>query len=409
MTNGPFSDAYDAEDFDEDELPKRNPVYCIEARGVLNLDADNLGYPHLPGLWKRLLADRRRVPERGLWCPTCIKARPSQPEWMYVYERSDGLKIAAHHSPNHRAHDNESPEHQAYKERIFRAAELGGHHAEMEKRTADGKLRSDVEVTGAGGKKFGFEPQLSYGTVQSIQKRDRSRREHDITPVWHITDPKAPLIDHVQWARTDNLPVEAIRSDRDLLVRGGVRTLELETCDSGNPLPCPVKKVGRCGQLHPAWVYLGRQLDDMVRDIAAGELVTVVEKTGNHVRRFWAPAEDRARYLDNGGLLLLDTPEGARDLDPGRRRDAPARREAQCTKDRVNEFVPSSIAPRDSREALRPAVTILAGTEPVAPDYPRREAGPCASCHAQHHRYGVGGRPLCPVCSDRARLAGGRL
>lgn len=33
------------------------------------------------------------------------------------------------------------------------------------------------------------------------------------------------------------------------------------------------------------------------------------------------------------------------------------------------------------------------------------DIGPCARCHAYHHRYGRGGQPLCPKC--RAARGGG--
>ena len=397
------------DDEDDEELPKRNPVYSQLAGGILDLDQDDLGYPHIPDLWQRLRADKRPVPQRGLWCPTCIRVRPSQPEWMYVYERANGQKIAAHHNPKHKAHDNESPEHRAYKERIAHAAELGGHHAEIELRSADGQRRSDVQVTGVGGQLFGFETQLSYATTGSIQRRDRVGRGHGLVPVWHVTDRKAPLIDHVQWARTDNLPAEAIRDDRDLLVRGGVRGLALERCDSRNPLPCPVKKSGRCGKWHPKWEPKARQLDDLVRDIAAGEFVQVVEKFGQRTRRFWTPAADRQKFVDNGGVLLpggvlVDAP-----VVPRQAGRVSERRQVQCTRDRRDEFHPVPIPPRDSGETYRPAVTIgprrfsdLSAAEVLglAREYGCRpdEVGPCGRCYGPTKRYGEGARVLCVLC-----------
>ncbi|EFC80266.1 hypothetical protein [Parafrankia sp. EUN1f] len=33
---------------------------------------------------------------------------------------------------------------------------------------------------------------------------------------------------------------------------------------------------------------------------------------------------------------------------------------------------------------------------------PLDEVGPCVTCHAYHHRYGTGGRPLCPTCHTAA-------
>ncbi|MFI9783128.1 hypothetical protein ACIHEI_06385 [Kitasatospora sp. NPDC051984] len=125
-------------------------------------------------------------------------------------------------------------------------------------------------------------------------------------------DPKAPLIDQVHWARTDNLPARAIREDRDLLVRGGVRTLNLKKCDHTNPLLCPVEKIGRCYQWHPSWDIQVPQIDDMVRRIAGGLYVPITLKTTpGGLLRFWAPEKDRKVFVSNGGALV-DTDSSAR-------------------------------------------------------------------------------------------------
>lgn len=44
------------------------------------------------------------------------------------------------------------------------------------------------------------------------------------------------------------------------------------------------------------------------------------------------------------------------------------------------------------------ALKTLAGHLLIQPG----EVGPCAACHAYHHRYGPGGRPLCPTCHTAA-------
>lgn len=414
-------DEFDLFHDDDEELPKRNPVYSVAVGGVLDLDADDLGYPQHVGLWERLRADKRPVPERGLRCPDCYRSRPEAPEWMYIYEKRNGMKIAAHFNRGHRAHEGEGPEHLAYKERIARAAELGGFKAEMELSSTDRKLRSDVRVTGAGGIQYGFEPQISWGSEPDIRKRDRTRREHGITPVWHIVDPKAPLIDHVMWTRTDNLPAMAIRNSRDLLVRGGVRKLNLEKCDHRNPLPCPVKKIGRCGLWHPDWEPLPWQLDDLVRGIAGADFVAVVEKEGARARRFWASAADRKKYVENGGRLLPDGGADSESMTAEPEVASQRLREAECTKDRRGTFTPTSIPPRDSGASFRPAVTISDPNLAAAPQTPRPrrysdlaihevavlakefgcppvEVGPCGRCYGPTKRYGERARVLCASC-----------
>lgn len=122
------------------ELPQRNPVFCSRIGAVLDLDRDDLGHPAHPGLWQQLLADRRPVERRGLYCPDCLENRPDRPEWMYVYERG-GLRIAAHHNPVRRHHCFESDTHQAYRERYVRAAEADGHRVEVAAAGGPGRRR----------------------------------------------------------------------------------------------------------------------------------------------------------------------------------------------------------------------------------------------------------------------------
>ncbi|WP_049657562.1 hypothetical protein [Kitasatospora sp. MY 5-36] len=286
------------------ELPTRNLVFNTDLDRLLDLDRDDLGVPEQPGLWHRLRADRRPVAQRGLLCPICRDARPDQPEWMYLSFRR-GRRIASHHNPHRRAHTAAQDEQrEAYQERYARAAESDGHAVEIGAGTADGR-RPAVLVTGADGRRFGFEPQLSYVSAQSVRRRNRLAREDGITAVWHTVDPNAPLIDQVHWVRTDNLPARAIREDRDLLLRGGVRTLRLLKCDRVSPRPCQVRGGGgRCGRWHPTWAVLVPRIDDFVRRVAGGVYVPITQRTRNGgPLRFWAPEADRRRFLANGGVL----------------------------------------------------------------------------------------------------------
>jgi hypothetical protein len=404
---------------DEDDLPKRNPVYCDAVGGELDLDAEDLGYPEVPDLWEQLRADKRPVPERGLWCPDCARERPSQREWMVLVLRA-GVRSARHHNPNRKAHSlNETPEHQAYKERILRAAEEGGFRVEDGTDSVDRRLKCDVRVEGAGGTIFGFETRLKYEGAPLIQGRDRARRENGITPVWHVTDRNAPLIDRVQWCRTDHLPARAIRNSRDLLVRGGVRELAEEKCDHRSPRPCPIKGGGRCGQWHPRWEPRGRQLDDLVRDIASREYVPLVERVRGRIWRFWAPIRDRSRYIELGGQLLADdSGEASAEVSP--LIEGARRRDALCVRDRASTFIPTRSAPRDGGEVLQPPLTIgSANPRPEAPGHPRHfsdltfaevvavareygcspiDVGPCGRCYGPTKRYGEHARVLCGTC-----------
>ncbi|ORT47183.1 hypothetical protein [Frankia sp. KB5] len=53
----------------------------------------------------------------------------------------------------------------------------------------------------------------------------------------------------------------------------------------------------------------------------------------------------------------------------------------------------------DAARAAHSAVRTLAMHLGITLD----EVGPCAACHAYHHRYGPGGGPLCPTCRAAIR------
>ncbi|CAN3978073.1 hypothetical protein [Kitasatospora purpeofusca] len=396
------------DDFDG-ETSKRKPVFCALVDAPLDLDRDDLGHPAHPGLWERLIGDRRPVDQRGLHCPECRAARGAR-VWMYVFERQ-GLRIAAHHNP-HRRPSGASDVSDAYRERYVRAAESAGHTAEVGVVDANGRRRTDVLVTGAGGQRYGFEPQVSYLSAATARNRAAAARADGITAVWHTVDPRSPLIDAVPWTRTDDLPAAAVRAERDLLVRGGVRALTLELCDR-MPTPCPTRRQGSCGRRHARWGPRPRQFDDLVRDIAAGNCVPLTVRAGRAVHRFWASAEDREAFLDSGGTLA---PADEADAGTAGRAPAPHRstasaprhhrsRGSRCVVDRADradrgEWVDraerrqrrfAGLPARDSGEAIWVP-------EPTAAParIPRPEIGPV--------RHGVCSAGHGPACGRGARL-----
>ncbi|MFB7470487.1 hypothetical protein [Kitasatospora sp. NPDC056184] len=131
------------DDFDGETSP-RNPVFCTLVNATLDLDREDLGHPGHPGLWSRLLGDRRPVHRRGLYCPDCLATR-GVAVWMYVFERQ-GVRIAAHHNPRHRRYHGESDEQKASKERCRRVAESTGHPAEAEAVGAAGHRTADRDA-----------------------------------------------------------------------------------------------------------------------------------------------------------------------------------------------------------------------------------------------------------------------
>jgi hypothetical protein len=271
--------------------------------GDLDITKADLGRPELPELWELLLSDRRTpISRRQLQCGGICRTL-GYVEWMHVYERQ-GLRVAAHEAKTaERRHaSNESPEHQAYKERTIRVATEAGHRAEAEVRTPDGKVRSDVLIYGATDMPTGFEVQRSFEPEGTIRRRNKASSDHGILAAWHTDDTQMFNRNEVAWTRTDNhLPPRAIRDGAHLQVRGGYRHLDMEKCDERRARPCLTKKTGKCGKWHP--VSSPRQIsyDDFVRGVAAGEVVQAGVKEFRTTFHFWTNALELERYEDTIG------------------------------------------------------------------------------------------------------------
>lgn len=184
-------------------------------------------------LWESL---HGKTVRGDLECLECRENDPGCPQWMFL-RLWKGRPVAVHYSTGIR-HPTapESPRHKALKERIARVAEHAGFSADLEACAADGRRRTDVLVHGENGLQLGCEIQLSYATAHAVAKRSDIARADGLTPLWTTDDIGAPLIERTPWARIDKMPLEAFSSGNALLVRGGVKGLNLKKCDSRNPL-----------------------------------------------------------------------------------------------------------------------------------------------------------------------------
>lgn len=276
-------------------------VYHV-GRGIeIDLTEPDLGHPESPGLWEELFAERDRpVPERRLQCVECRELRPDRPEWMYLSERQ-GVRFATHHNPAIRDHPSrDGDQHKAMRERIARAAERAGFTAEIE----NGR-RADVLIKGA--VLVAHEVRLADARLETVRNRARRARAKGVIPSWTTVDPRRNFINHVPWAQTDDFPWKYIAEGGSLQIRGGVRSLRMERCNVRNSAPCPVNGHNWCGRLHGTWVpAYPYQLDDLVRDTAAGACVPVIVPGRRLHRRWWVRTEDRDRYTDCGGALVTE-------------------------------------------------------------------------------------------------------
>jgi hypothetical protein len=362
-----------------------NGAYYVALDIELNLTEGDLGHPEYPGLWDLLRSDKRPIPERQLQCIQCRHARPDCPEWMYLNERN-GIRFATHWNPSIADHpSNESDQHKAFKERIAVAAELGGHVAALEDRSESGRRRTDVLVTGADGLAIGWEVQLSYASVESVRKRAQTARGDGITPMWATVDGTREFINKVPWALMPDMPWKRIADSRDLLVRGGVRELDMRLCDWGNPETCPVKGRGRCGQRHAKWASaLGIQLDELVRGSAAGEFAPIIVPGKRITNRWWVRTTDRDRWAESVGALLSEDDVQSRRAAPTARPMSPQPLETECTYGQDSGY---RSAPASSQDGGDFIVTTAA---PVKP--------PATTCCGEHHP-GIAGESLKVACA----------
>jgi len=278
-----------------------NPVWHVELGIELELDRDDLGHPHLPGLWERVYADKRRpVSARGLMCAGICRDLGAV-SWMHLRQRANGRREAVHeHAEDEARHTAPvSEEHKAYVERIIRVAENAGHQAAPEVTAPGRRIRTDVIIEGANGIRIGGEVQRSDISEPSVRYRANRARDLGITPWWHTDRRDLGNRGDIHWTRSDNLPPEVIRQGHALKIWTGVRHFEWERCDRTRAIPCPAKRVGRCGRLHPRPEPHPIEFDDLVRDASAGDLVPIEFKLSTRTNRFWVPTQDRDRYLDS--------------------------------------------------------------------------------------------------------------
>lgn len=361
-----------------------NPVWHTVLRLELDLNEQDLGHPDLTGLWEQLyqqdrLFAARRVPvaQRGLQCAGVCRAQ-GVVAWMYLRER-DGRREAVHeHKADQARHAAmESDEHKAYKERIIHVAVEAGHHADTEVASGRRRVITDAVVHGPHGLKIGWEVQLSdpesHGP-RTVRSRVRKAQSFGLVSAWHTDRRSFDGRQDAHWTRTDNLPAEAIRAERDLLVRSGVRRLIWERCDTRRAEPCPDRRTGRCGRLHPRPEPYPVQFDELVRRTASGLLVPIDFRMRTRVNRFWVPADDRDRYLDAMGGEQADDEEQS--LLPA---DKASQRGPTC---------------RPRIEISRPSVVL----DWSARTHFAKNPGTCRICGKTSHLLDDQGRHACKVC-----------
>ncbi|MFG3054536.1 hypothetical protein ACGFZP_26755 [Kitasatospora sp. NPDC048239] len=410
----------------------------------INLTMPDLDQPDRPGLLEEITTPIDQRERELLEClehhrdGACQAEEDGRPPWMTIRRRTVGghtTWVAAHLPVRHTPTAEESAKHKAMKERIARAAERHGLDVQVEARTSDGRIRTDVLVTGDGGRRIGWEAQYSPISADTVRRRSRTAAAHGIVPLWVTNTDSSAVIERAPWARVDDFSWKEIASPLSMVVRAGVRHLQRWKCLPSSVRPCP-DNGSSCGRFHAEWFLPAlclparppTEVDRLVVDSANGDFVPMRipgQRDPRHVSRMWVPVADRDSWHDMFGPDEdADSPAEtqARDADityTQQELDATCRygeetftfndprpRRGNSAGSGLHTFddVPRRLftVPRQDRrlaatQTERREAALAHGCEPW-------QIGPCAGCGDPIHRYGENGVHACAPC--RARVAG---
>ncbi|WP_327667984.1 MULTISPECIES: hypothetical protein [unclassified Streptomyces] len=418
-----------------------NGVYHTGYGIEINLTRADLGNPGREGLLEEVtkpVGQRRRD---LLQCLTdyeggqCQCALDGKTPWMFVrrQRREGGVEWVAAHLPlTHVATPQESDKHKAMKERIARTASRHGLDVQVEARSEDGRVVTDVLVAGAGAR-VGWEAQYSPITAGTVRRRSARSRERDIAPLWVTADAASALIDRAPWTRVDDVPWQRIVSPLGLLIRGGVRHLQIWKCTRSSERACP-DNGGACGRWHSGWFLpalcvpqeRATQLDELVVTSADGEHVPLCSRDPRDARRtsyLWALARDVRRWREITGEVSDAAPEPSpgedeavtyteQELDSSCSYGAegfhtsdprPLREMTSATGLYTLDHAPDQVLLQPSRPvALRLSARerLVVAAELRCPPW---QIGPCMLCAAPIHRYGPRSPKVCNACRFTAQ------
>ncbi|MEV4905733.1 hypothetical protein AB0N46_13895 [Streptomyces albidoflavus] len=418
-----------------------NGVYHTGHGIEINLTRADLGNPGYEGLLDEITKPVGQRPRNLLQCLTdrqggqCQCALDGKSPWMFVRrQRREGRVewVAAHLPLTHVATPQESAKHKAMKERIARTASRHGLDVQVEARSGDGRVVTDVLVTGAGAR-VGWEAQYSPITAGTVRRRSARARERSIAPLWVTADAASELIDRAPWTRVDDVPWQRIVSPLGLLIRGGVRHLQIWKCTPSSERACP-ESGDACGRWHSGWFLpalcipqeRATQLDELVVTSADGEHVPVCSRDPLDARRtsyLWALARDVRRWREITGAPSVAAPEPSADEDEGvhyseqeidgscrygeEGRHTGSRRPVRETMSATGLYTLDQAPDQVLLQPSRPVALRLSARErlSVAAELkcPPWQIGPCMLCAAPIRRYGPRAPLVCNACRCTAQ------
>ncbi|WP_405969125.1 hypothetical protein OG496_00980 [Streptomyces sp. NBC_00988] len=406
----------------------------------INLTREDLNHPGHKGLLEEITQPVGQRPRNLLQCVTdyeggqCQCALDGKSPWMFVRrQRNNGRAtwVAAHLPLTHAATPQESDKHKAMKERIARTAARHGLDVQTEARSEDGRVITDVLVTGAGAR-VGWEAQYSPITANTVRRRSAKARERNIAPLWVTADGTSALIDRAPWTRVDDVPWKRIVSPLALLIRGGVRHLQIWKCTPSSERPCP-ETGSACRKWHSGWFLpalclpqeRATPLDELVVTSADGEHLPMRSRSLHDARRasyLWALDRDVRRWREITGETNDPPESGTADDEPVTYTEQEL--DSSCRYGEEGPHTSSSRPHRDLNSATglhtfdhAPDHTLLQPSRPIALHLTPRErlavaadlkcppweVGPCMLCATPIHRYGPRSPKACPACRFSSR------
>jgi hypothetical protein len=414
-----------------------NGVWHTKYGIEINLTRADLGNPGREGLLEEITQPSGQRARDLLQClkdyrgGQCQCALDGKSPWMFVrrQRRNDGtvIWVAAHLPLTHVATPQESDKHKAMKERIARTAARHGLDVQTEARSEDGRVITDVLVTGAGAR-IGWEAQYSPISASTVRRRSAKARARNIAPLWVTADTGSALIDRAPWARVDDVPWQRITSPLALIIRGGVRHLQIWKCTPASERPCP-ETGSACRKWHSGWFLpalclpqeRATALDELIVTSADGEHLPLRSRNRKDPERtvtyLWALARDVQRWREITGETGTPPESGPADDEPVTYTEQEL--DSSC---RYGEEGPHTSSPRPRRETVSatglhtfehaPDHTLLQPSSPIALRLTPRERltvaaelrcppweiGPCMLCATPIHRYGPRSPKVCPIC-----------
>ncbi|MFJ1561893.1 hypothetical protein [Streptomyces mirabilis] len=419
-----------------------NGVYHTGYGIEINLSRSDLGNPGRDGLMEEILQPVGGRSRTMLQCladrkgDACQCALEDKTPWMFVrrQRREHGIVLVAAHLPlTHVATPAEIARREAMKERIARTAAQHGLGVDTDARSRDGRLLAQVLVSGAASR-VGWKAQYAPVSESAVYRHTAQAREGGVTPVWVTADAASAVIDRAPWARVDDVPWQHIASRLRMLIRGGVRHLQLWKCTPASERPCPVTGQS-CGKWHYGWFLpalclppeQATSLDEFIITSAEGEHRALRVPDPDRPRRsshLWALARDVKAWEDLNGPASR---QSGSDNEP---EDEPLtftedKLDPTC---RYGDEQPHTSGRRPQRgisavTGLRtldttPAITRHSPSRPVHLRLTERERtviaaelgcppweiGPCQLCATPIHRYGHRGYLACTNCRTSPML-----